>query len=350
MKFLKFFARTEIFFYSLLWLMFLLVVGTLAQRDVGLYLASETYFSSYIYWLFGFIPTPGGFSILAVIFVNLFAKLAIEDWERAKIGTIVIHIGALLLLFGGGVTAFNNSEGNMVIDVGGSSNFVADYNLIELALVDSADDQDVAVFAQSEIKKGARFKIEDFGLDILINDYCRNCDFKKSKNSKVVIERIAEALNPEDNIAAANLSVNGFGVNERFDLVEFIPITRYIDFNGRKYYLEFRAKRTYLPFSVSLEKLTKELHPGTDMARSYVSEVVLKNGDSKWNAVIRMNHPMRYRDYSFFQSSLIEDNKRRATVLAVVKNSGRIFPYLASIIMCIGMLIHIMQFVGRGRK
>ena len=54
-----------------------------------------------------------------------------------------------------------------------------------------------------------------------------------------------------------------------------------------------------------------------------------------------MNEPLRYKGYTFFQSSFIEGPEGETTVLAVVKNYGRLFPYISSIIMCIGLLFHL---------
>ena len=43
--------------------------------------------------------------------------------------------------------------------------------------------------------------------------------------------------------------------------------------NGEKYYTEFRRKRTYLPFSIELLDFKKIMHLGTNVAKSYSSEV-----------------------------------------------------------------------------
>ena len=54
-----------------------------------------------------------------------------------------------------------------------------------------------------------------------------------------------------------------------------------------------------------------------------------------------MNQPLRHKGYTFYQSSYIEDDNKEISVLAVVKNLGRALPYLSSLIICIGLLIHI---------
>ena len=58
--------------------------------------------------------------------------------------------------------------------------------------------------------------------------------------------------------------------------------------------------------------------------------------------LIQMNEPLRHSGYTFFQSSFIEGLDIDTTVLAVVKNYGRLFPYISSIIMSIGLLLHLL--------
>ena len=41
----------------------------------------------------------------------------------------------------------------------------------------------------------------------------------------------------------------------------------------------------------------------------------------------------------------IEDGDKQTTVLATVKNYGRMFPYISSIIMCLGILFHMLVMV-----
>ena len=54
-----------------------------------------------------------------------------------------------------------------------------------------------------------------------------------------------------------------------------------------------------------------------------------------------MNEPLRYKGYTFFQSSYIEKPEGETSVFAVVKNYGRLFPYISSIVMCFGLLFHL---------
>ena len=55
---------------GVIWLMFLVVIGTLAQRDQGLYIAQQKYFSSWFTW-FSIFPVPSGKLIMSIMVINL---------------------------------------------------------------------------------------------------------------------------------------------------------------------------------------------------------------------------------------------------------------------------------------
>ena len=47
------------------------------------------------------------------------------------------------------------------------------------------------------------------------------------------------------------------------------------------------------------------------------------------------------------EASFIDDSDVETTVLATVKNYGRLFPYISSIIMSIGLLIHLLLMIPK---
>ena len=99
-------------------------IGTIAQRDLGLYLVQKEYFYSWFKW-FGPIPTPSVKLSMIVIFINLscyFFKSGI--WRIKKIGITITHCGVMLILIGSALTYFFSNEGNMIIDEGGRSNYL----------------------------------------------------------------------------------------------------------------------------------------------------------------------------------------------------------------------------------
>jgi ABC-type transport system involved in cytochrome c biogenesis permease subunit len=354
---LRGFAKPRIFFFTLIWLMILLVMGTIAEKYIGLYLSQKIYFSSFIIWIGGIIPAPGGYSVMTLIFINLLSKLIVERWTKQKIGTLITHCGALLLLLGGFLTASFSSEGSMVIDEGGTVNYVEDYHRNELAVTDTASGDEI-VFKQNQLKPGA--KLTAAGLTITPETLCQHCIITQrdaplsndTTHGMLVANDMRDApLSPEEaqNIPGIIfiLSGAGAGTDGRYGIFENMPIEQHLEIGGKKYTVALRRERTVLPFQVKLIKFTKDVYPGTDKPRAFQSEVIVQDGGLQWHSLISMNNPLRYKGYTFYQSSFIEQDHGTLTVLAVVKNIGAIFPYIASITLCIGLLVHMFIRIPR---
>ncbi len=337
----KILADTRIFFYSLLWLMFLLVTGTIAQKYIGLYQAQHKYFSSFILW-FGFLPLPGGYITMGLITTNLSCKLFFSSqWKKSHIGIIITHIGALLLLLGGFITAITSSEGNMVIVEGGSADFISDYYVHELIVVDRQSNEEVLHVEDGELGQGKSFQLGKSDVSFVLKKYYRNSAIVKDEEGKNILKEVPAGLEEESNSAGTVIAFS----NSLGELILHDNLTDFVDANilGKDYGFSLRHKQTKLPFSIELLDFEKDVYPGTNTPRSYSSDVKLTHGDSVWESTISMNQPLRYKGYTFYQSSFMQWGMgQEATVLAVVKNAGRMFPYISSIVMCVGLLIHLM--------
>ena len=358
-------ARADIFFFTLIWLMVLLVVGTVAQKTLGLYQAQHLFFSSFVVWL-GPIPLPAGYTVMTVIFVNLLAKLVLDSpWHWKHLGIIVGHIGALLLLVGGFFTAAFSTEGSMLLFEGESADFVSDYHQRALVVMEEGAD-DVAPplvsFPVEQLQPGTHLASPALPFMLEIRNYCRNCTSVKPQDTAAEVTRhgiaakadlAAAPLHPQDeqNIAGAMFIVRGLetGMDAEglYFTVESMPIQPTFVVGDTTYRVEMRRARRLLPFRLELIDFEKVVYPGTTMAKSYSSEVRLIDGDAHWHTTISMNEPLRYKGYTFFQSSFVDTGDREATVLAVVDNAGRLFPYISSIVMCVGLLIHLVFHLPR---
>ncbi|MCM2276663.1 MAG: cytochrome c biogenesis protein ResB [Oligoflexia bacterium] len=357
-KYVLFLAKTEIFTFAVFWLMCLTVAGTLAQRSMGLFRAQELFFSSFIYWV-GYIPLPGGYTTMGVIFIGLLIKLLFDSTlKNGKLGIWITHVGALLLLLGGFLTAAFSQEGAMVIPPNQTVNFVNDYHKLELAVTDTspADHDQVTAFGAGWLKPGSVMKAPVLPFEIEVVRYFKNVRFDR-RNGMIAaapdlrgfaanfeLRGAPEAKEAEQNQAGALLRIRGAGAGKdgTYALFEEMPVRQTLEANGKTYALDLRRARTILPFKLHLIQFEKKMHPGTGMAKSYKSVVTLQDGGISQRALIQMNEPLRHRGYTFYQSSFIEHPAGDTTVLAVVKNAGRTFPYISSIIMCIGLLVHLM--------
>lgn len=350
-------TRPDLFFYSLIWMMVVLVVGTVAQKYIGLYRAQHMYFFSYYWWL-GSVPFPGGYPAMAVIFINLFAKLFFASpWHPSRAGTLIVHFGALLLLTGGLLTALFSHEGSMTIYEGAKSDFFSDYHEKELVVEDGSTGEKVVAFPWKDLKTGKVLSVSKLNFTIEIVKVCRNCEmiprqektddplFGEMRGRARDFDMRPAPLEKENENNKSGIMFRVAGVSPEKNgihfSVDFVSVSPWVEVDGTTYTISLRRVRTYLPFKVKLIDFEKQVYPGTDTPRSYKSVVEVLEGDSPWRSVISMNDPLRYKGYTFYQSSFIDGEEKSATILAVVKNAGRLFPYVSSIIMCIGLLVHL---------
>ena len=363
---IDFFSRPIVVFYALAWLMVLVVVGTIAQRYIGLYQSQMKFFSSFIWWL-GPVPVPGGYPTLTVIFIGLATKLVFKSkWRRENLGTIVTHIGALALLFGGFLTAAFSYEGGMVLPEGETSGYISDYNDVELAVIDhSAIDHDhVTAFEKGWLHEGKVLRANALPFELEIIDFCRNCQIMKrsepvtngephhgfAANFQVTPAPLENES--ERNQAGAVFHLKGAGapIDGIYSIFENMPVEQSVEVKGVKYGLLLRRAQTHLPFKIHLMKFSKGVHPGTDIASSYKSEVTVLDSGVEQRVTIQMNEPLRYKGYTLYQASFVEGGASgggETSVLAVVHNVGRVFPYISSIIMCIGLLLHLLLMIPK---
>ena len=357
-----FLSRPDVFFYTLIWLMILLTVGTVAQKSIGLYAAQHRYFASFIVWA-GPVPLPGGMLTMAVIFLGLLSKLIFASpWHWKNSGIIITHIGALLLLLGGMITTFHSTEGSMTIFEGQSADFFSDYHKREFVVENTATREKVVSIPWEEIRAGAVFEVPLMKASIEILKACRNCtvsDRKMPSDDPLLKELRGHAKDvdfepappeqeDEQNRAGVLVRLKGSGeadgVYAAFDFTDENP---QVAAGGALYRLDLRRARTYVPFEIKLMDFEKQYYPGTEMPRSFKSDIILTDGDSEWRSVVQMNEPLRYKGYTFYQSSFMDAGGKEATVFAVVKNTGRLFPYISSIVMCIGLLVHMFLHIPR---
>ena len=154
----------------------------------------------------------------------------------------------------------------------------------------------------------------------------------------------------EKNLAGLTFQIFKNGEKKIYSIFEGMPIKQKIRWDQDIYLVELRPLQSFLPFFIHLLDFEKGYYPGTDRVSSYQSTVEIRDQMWKQKRVIKMNQPLRYKGYTFYQSSFIEDKESESTVLAVVKNAGRAFPYLSSLMIAFGLMVHILLNISSLRK
>ncbi|RPJ74755.1 MAG: hypothetical protein EHM20_10075 [Alphaproteobacteria bacterium] len=333
--------------------MIILVIGTIVQKDIGLYQAQMKYFSSWFFWL-GPIPVPSAKPILGLILILLIIQFLFKTnfLNFKKMGISIAHLGSLLLLLGGVITNHYSEEGSMIIPEGETTNYIQDYHRLELSITEADTEALPIIIEESKIKSNVLISDSKLPFTLRLVDFYSNSKFITRENATENKDYIGFAnrfkvieeprnLEDSDNQSALNFEITTDSMIEKYSIVQNMPVIQSISKNGKTYKIELRNKRTYLPFSIQLIDFEKTFHPSSSLPKSFKSTIYMIDGEIKQRNIIKMNEPFRYKDYTFFQSSFSEGQEGETTNLAVVKNYGRIFPYISSIIICLGLLLHL---------
>jgi hypothetical protein len=343
-------AQPALMFFALPWLMALLTLGTVSQRYIGLYASQKLFFGSFLLWA-GMVPLPGAYSTLSLIALSLLAKLLLKSPFGVKqAGTILIHVSMLVLLVGGLVSALMREEGYLVLGDGDSAKSVLDYRQRDLVLLNNGEPVKTMPFAG--MRAGDVYKFSALPFTLQVQRVCFPCGARARVEPRGNLRGVAAKLElisvpyskqDEQNLTGMDIGVSGAGAADgTYIAFEGLSEPEAVTINGIRYAFALRPASRPLPFSVRLLHFAKSDYPGTDEARAYRSDVAIKDGGLEWNAAIEMNQPLRYKGYTLYQSSCVDGGGRLMSVLAVVKNAGEWFPYIALFMLCAGLVAHVL--------
>ncbi|MCR4337481.1 MAG: cytochrome c biogenesis protein ResB, partial [Candidatus Omnitrophica bacterium] len=340
-----------------LFLLFVLTLwGTVAQVYQGLYLAQHKFFYSLFFLAGGFFPFPGAQLVLWVLFVNLFCATMVRfkaRWE--SLGIWIIHAGLLTYFFAAFVTFHLAEESNLTLMEGQSSNVSSAYHQWELSIwKDSPITRQVIAFDDTFLKSQKILTVDEWDLKIVPQVFYSNSQaFRETEATKIpsindsgigVLKPSVWNKEPEKNIPGGIFKVLDKSENQEIGDVllyggEGKPTQILV--GDQKYFFQLRRKKYVLPFVLQLKDFRKELHPNTEIARSYQSLVEIQDRQMNREVLISMNEPLRYKDFTFYQASYsIDAMGRESSTLAVVKNAGRILPYISAFITFLGLVVH----------
>jgi cytochrome c biogenesis protein ResB len=360
-RFYKFFTSVRLAVALLALGAILVFWGTIAQVKLGLYQAQHEFFRSFfIYWQ----PTgsklripifPGGYLVGGLLLINLFcAHLRYYRPGLKRFGIALIHIGVVLLLLGQLGTDLLAKESFMRIQEGATSNYSESNSHWELAVIDTTDSDDkVVAIPTTLLAKGAEIAHAEMPFKLRVKEFHQNSAL--SQEAEAGFERVQAdnatsaaiwwrglplitEMNNRD-VPSAIVELAREGERKTFLVSGQFKRAPALAFGGRTYQLAVRPTRYYKPFSLRLIDFRFDRYPGTEIPKNFSSRVrVLRPETNEDREVtIRMNEPLRYGGKTFFQASWDEATEK-ATILQVVDNPGWLTPYLACVIVAVGML------------
>ena len=354
----------------------LVFTATLDQVHLGVWGVQEKYFRSFFVYsqLLGrgiFLPIfPGGYLLGGALIVNLvaahFARFRLS-WRKS--GIWLTHIGLILLLAGEGLSGMLQRDSQMRIDVGATRRYAESFRETELAVVDTTNpsyDQVVAI-PSGLLVEGS--PIQHPSLPFLVKPvaYYPNAMLRMRSQNPGGPPGLATAGSGTDVVALPiPLTTREDESNWPTGYVElagpegslgtFLVSTMLTEpetfaYHNRTWQLSLRAKRDYLPVSITLEKFTHDIYPGTDIPRDFASTIHLRSDDGRDDRRVRifMNNPLRYGGRAFYQAGYA--NNDRTSVLQVVRNPSWKIPYVSCALIVLGLVvqfgIHLFGFFFR---
>lgn len=354
LKLLHRLADADMAFWTLPPLMLLLVAGTIVQRWMGLWPAIDTFFSGFIIW-FGPLPLPGAYTLLGLLSLNLILKFLLKsDWRLIKSGIHLAHLGAIILLFGGLITAISAKEHYMLIPEGDETPYI--YSYTDRSLTIYKDGTEILRRPFKNIRKGA---LENVPFTLKITDTCKNADILKREDSPaydtdqtyqgmanfMALKCRTRGPEPETDLTGLEFEISGTDQDGIYIAFDGMPQPIELTKDGQSFRIMFGKDQDVLPFSIKLDDFVEQTYSGTNIARSYHSDITIRDESTTWPARIEMNEPLRYKGYTLFQSSFEKAPGFEATILAVVQNKGWIFPYLGTLLLALGLLLHLVLVV-----
>jgi len=351
--------------------------ATLDQVHLGVWGVQQKFFHAFVVIVrVGDLQVPaypGGYTIGLLLLVNLFsAHLYRLKLTWRKLGIWLAHAGLILLLLGELVSGLVQRDYMMRLEEGETKNYAESNRQYELAVIDTTDpkfDQVVAI-PTSFLARGQVVQDPKLPFRVVPKGYFPNTDVQMRASVPGAPPSPANAgmgpmlaITPlevnyaEDahNLPAAYVELVGpEGSLGTYALVDStrLPNPQKFDFGGRSFKLLLRPARRYQPFSITLEKFSHDIYPGTDIPKNFSSKVLLNppDGSAPREILIFMNNPLRYAGLTYYQASY---DGEHTTILQVVRNPSWLVPYLSCGAITLGLviqfLIHLAGFARRRR-
>jgi cytochrome c-type biogenesis protein CcsB len=323
-------------------------------------------------WLFfsGVRPDPRPMRIMWQLLEGGAAGLALYEACRLvfnkRAGIVVIHAGVGLMMFNELYVYMTAVESQMRFREGEARNFVEDMRAVELAVTNHATAREDAttIVPKSLLQTDGLIRDDRLPFDIEVLQFFENSELSDTApgdkvvatqgaglESVVVPLRQGAGVDSDSRIdlpsayvklleRGTKTSLGTYLVSLNFDKPDKVTI------DGKQYEIALRFKRIYKPYAVRLVEARRDNYMGTNHPRNYSSDVHVVDPELKedFPRHIKMNDPLRFAGDTFYQSGMPAPGY---SILSVVSNHGWMIPYVACMIVVVGLLGHFLGVLLR---
>ena len=375
-SFVKFFVSLQLTVVLLALSIILIFAATLDQVNLGIWAVQEKYFRSlFVLWNIKGFPVPvfpGGYFIGGLLFINLVSAHAYRfkmAWKKS--GIFLTHFGLILLLLGELFTGLWQKEYQLRLDQSQTRSYSESYRDNELAITDASDPKwdEVVAIPEKRLASGEPIQVAKLPFRVAIRSYYANATVQmrdqlpnapaapatRDIGAKLVLFPMAITYKQDDrNLPAAVIELFGpEGSLGTWLVSTMLMEPQTFDYAGKTWRLAMRFTRKYHPYAITLLKFSHDRYLGTDIPKNFSSKIHVRSDDGKTDrdVLISMNNPLRYDGMTFYQQSFA--NNDNTSILQVVRNPSWLLPYVACILMGLGLLvqfgIHLFGFFAKRR-
>lgn len=325
----------------------IVVWGTFYQVDHGIYAAQKRFFGSWFFIELLFIPLPGINTIISLLAINIFASgVRIFSLRVEKLGIFLMHAGTAILIAGSGFAASMINESIINLAEGESTSVALKSHEWEISLFQKKTGTYKPLGRRifTKLNKGQIIRFNEYGVNVEILELYTNCSAYGSNPHVIEGLQYQTSQKEGNNIPGAVITFSSDAIRSsllpKMVLYGGSSVPAITTLNNDSIMGVLQPVQVALPLNIQLLNFTHEYHPGTGNARSYQSQVAVKNDEINRMAIISMNRPFRYKSVSFYQTGFSQDGGKVISTLSVVDNPVRFVPYLSSIIVIAGLFYH----------
>ncbi len=352
----------------------LVLVATLDQVNIGIWAVQQKYFHTFaVFTQVGNLSLavfPGGYLLGGLLLVNVIGAFIYRFRFRwNKLGIHLTHVGLILLLLGELFSGLWQEDYHMRLDLGETRNYAESFRAVELVLTDVTAPEVDDVFAIPESQLARRRSVQHplLPFRVVPQSYFGNAQIRtrngpatsSAHTGEIAVDTgkgrqllaIAQPMTykqNERNVPAAGVQLVGpSGPIGTWLVSPFLEEPQVFEYEGRSWTVALRFARHYQPFSLTLLKFTHDRYPGTNIPKNFSSLLRLStpDGQDDREVLVYMNNPLRYGGLTFYQSGF--DNDDRTSILQVVRNPSWQVPYIACVVMSLGLAIQFCLHLGR---
>ena len=263
-------------------------------------------------------------------------------------------------------------EYQLRLDQGQTKNFSESYRNVELVLTDTTNPKfdEVVAIPEKPLARLETVQHPKLPFRVVVKTYFPNSSLQlrgpmqpadpAAPATQGIGPRVLATLQPltykqeERNIPSAYVELVGpDGTLGTWLVSPWLDETQRFSVAGRDWKIALRFARHYQPYALTLLKFSHDRYAGTEIPKNFSSRIRLTTPDGRDDreVLIYMNNPLRYAGLTFYQAGF--ENNDQTTVLQVVRNPSWLIPYVACIIMTLGLLIqfgiHLTGFIAKRR-